>query len=262
MNKRIKLVFFLFISAYFIFGLFLYLFQTKLIYLPTKQDFFSCAEFQDYESLTYNGTRFYYKSQNSDGVLVFYHGNYGSACDRSFLKSFFEESNRDIIFVEYAGYSSDSNKPSMKLILKDAENIADFNNNYSDVLVVGVSLGSSVASYHAYFTDVDRLLLISPFNSMYEVVKLNYPLYPSRLLLRENYNSEYWIKDYIGEVLIIHGSNDVVIDPNLSYKLYNELKTANKTYLLIKDYGHNDLWDSDLVVNSVSSFIEFVDENE
>ena len=89
-----------------------------MIYYPDNQDFYGCEGFKDYEKINFNGTRFYLFEQ-SDSVLVYYHGNAGSACDRSFLKDIFEQSNHTLVFVEYAGYSNDTKKPSVVLFLKD-----------------------------------------------------------------------------------------------------------------------------------------------
>ncbi|MFC1756459.1 hypothetical protein ACFLY1_00730, partial [Patescibacteria group bacterium] len=73
-------------------------------------DFKSCTFFQDSQKINIGGTRAYYK-ENSKKLILFYHGNAGSACDRSFLRDEFQKLGYSYIFVEYTGYSNDSRKP-------------------------------------------------------------------------------------------------------------------------------------------------------
>lgn len=89
-KKMISSVIIAMIITYFLVGLYLFFFQKSMIYFPNDQDFESCTGFKDYEKINHNGTRFYLK-QISDQAIIYYHGNAGSACDRSFIKDLFEQ---------------------------------------------------------------------------------------------------------------------------------------------------------------------------
>jgi esterase/lipase len=246
------------IASYILNGLILFLRQRSIIYYPDKQDFESCPGFADYSKKNYNGTRFYYKQKSTDNVIVHYHGNAGSTCDRSYFKQILETTDSSIIFVEYAGYSNDTKKPSEKLILEDVRNIDNFikENNFKNVTIYGQSIGSGAASYHTSLDNVSSLILVAPFSGLYDIAKSIYKIYPVSILLKEKYDNIKWLENYKGKLLVIHGDKDEIIQPKFSQKLFDEVTTEKKEYFLIKDKGHNDLWTSREFNNKIIEFIK------
>ncbi|MBR9675429.1 alpha/beta hydrolase [Candidatus Woesearchaeota archaeon] len=245
------------IIIYFLFGIFLFLNQKSMIYYPNNQDFEKCSGFLDYQKKNHNGTRFYYKHGSADKVIIYYHGNAGSACDRSYFRPTFEQSNSSLIFVEYAGYSNDDKKPSRKLILKDVQNMHDYvkKNSYNDVLIYGHSIGTGAASYHAYLGNVNSLILVSPFSTLDEVAQSIYRIYPASIMLREKYDNIKWLKDYNGNIIILHGENDQIIPKRFSRRLFDGIPNKNKEYVLIEGKGHNDIWSSSIFKNKIIEYI-------
>lgn len=246
-----------FIITYFLFGLFLFFNQKSMIYYPDNQDFENCAGFKDYKKINYNGTRFYYKQGSFDAVIIYYHGNAGSACDRSYFKSTFEQSNNSLIFVEYAGYSNDNKKPSKKLILEDVQNIHNFveENSFKNVIVYGQSIGSGAATYHVYIGNVDSLILVTTFSRLDDVAQSKYIIYPASILLREKYDNIKWLQNFEGNIIILHGDSDFIIPHRFSQKLFDEILTEKKEYVLIEGKGHNDIWTSVIFRNKLIEFI-------
>ena len=234
--------------VYVFFGVFLYFMQSSILYHPSQRDFFDCPELEkDFEKLSVNGTRFYYSNVSDDGVLIHYHGNAWRACDRAFKQDMFESSWRSIIIAEYSGYGWDTLKPGKQNILQNTYHIADFITEtwYDDILIYWESLWTAVASYHASHSKIERLVLVSPFTSVADVASRQYPLYPIKLLLRENYTTQNWLEDYSWELVILHGKDDTIILPHFSQKLYESLEnTHTKKYILIKWSWHNDIWNS------------------
>lgn len=246
-----------FFIVYILFGLFLFFNQNSMLYYPNNQDFNQCDGFSNYEKIDFNGTRFYFKQGTQDKVIVYYHGNAGSACDRSYFKFLFEQSNASLIFVEYAGYSNDDIKPSKNRILKNVEDIHEYiaEKKYSYIIVYGESIGSGAASYHAYLGDVDNLILVTPFSKLVDVVQSKYVLYPAFILLREKYDNLEWLQDYEQSLLIIHGDKDLVIPNKFSQDLFEGVTTKNKNYVLIEGKGHNDMWSSSLFQDTIKYYI-------
>ena len=80
--KNLNIVFKDLLIIYCLFGLFLFLNQKSMLYYPDNQDFANCDRFDDYQKINFQGTRFYLKEESLDSVLVYYHGNAGSSCDR------------------------------------------------------------------------------------------------------------------------------------------------------------------------------------
>lgn len=242
--------------AYFALFIWLFLFQKKMIYFPSKAPFQDCGNFKEYEKIDHNGTRFYFK-ESGKNIVVLYHGNAGSACDRYHYKNLLEKSNNSVIVVEYAGYSSDRRKPSMKLILKDVGNVAGFINsrNFKNVIVVGESLGSGPASYHSSIQKTEKLLLISPFDSVAGMARKDYWMFPVGLLLRENYDNIKWLKNFSGNIKIIHSKSDEITPISNARNLYSSLKTKDKSFVEIEGVSHNEMLESDRFRKEVRDFV-------
>lgn len=233
------------IALYVIFGLILFSSQRSMIYYPDRQDFFDCPFFDDHQIREYNGTRFYYLESSADEVIIYYHGNAGSACDRGTLRPFFENFGWSVIFAEYAGYSDDKRRPSKELIFEDVRNINSFvDQRYGRVTIYGQSIGSGAASYHAAIGDVDTLILVAPFSSLKDVAQSKIKIYPVSLLLTENYDNIRALEDYEGRVIIFHGDADHVIPYRFSLQLFEKIEAQQKEYFLIEGKGHNDIWES------------------
>lgn len=242
MKKALKRIFIILLAVYFWFGIYIFFFQSKYIYFPDNQDFSKCSAFNTAQKLNLNGTRAYYK-KNSDKLVVFYHGNAGSACDRAFLKNEFEKLRYSYIIVEYAGYSNDSRNPSKELILQDARNVNDFLSTleYSHLVLAGESIGGSVALYHSTIAKEDKVLLLSPFDDILNIARKNYPIYPIKLLLKERYDNKEWIGD-LSNIMIIHGQDDKIIPIEESKKLFEKINIKDKKFIEIDGAGHNDLF--------------------
>ncbi|MFA4819141.1 MAG: alpha/beta hydrolase [Patescibacteria group bacterium] len=241
--KLIKRLVVIIAGTYLAVGLFLFFFQNSYIYFPDSRDFAACSDFADSDKLNMDGTRAYFKHR-SEKLVVFYHGNAGSACDRAWWKPVFENLNYSHLFVEYAGYSGDARTPNKKLILQDVENVNKFlqSRQYSRLALMGESIGAAVAVYHSSIADEDQLVLIAPFDSMVNVAKKHYPFFPASLLLRENYDTRRWATD-LKSVLIVHGERDSIIPLALGRNLFEKIGIADKTFVAIPGADHNDLYD-------------------
>ena len=244
-------------TVYVLFGIFLIITQKSILYYPDNQDFFDCPGFSDYEKIVHNNTRMYYLHRSNESVLVYYHGNAESACARANTRPTLEHNfNHSMIYVEYAGYSDDTRRPSQEKILQDIQNTQDFTQNYTNILVYGQSLGAAAASYHAGQGGVSALMLVTPFDSLVHLAQDRYWFYPIRFMLQEHYDNIEWLQDFEGSVIILHGSDDWIIPPTYSKNLYDSLQTTNKEYFLIESYEHNNIWFSQEFRSELRTFLE------
>ncbi len=243
-----------------LFILFIYMFlnQNNYIYFPDNQDFDNCPGFADSERVRVNDTRMYYlKDEYADTAVVYYHGNAGSACGRSFIKDTLKDRGVSLLFVEYAGYSNDTRRPSRKLILKDVENVINFIDRagYERKFLMGTSLGTAVVAYHQSIQKPDKVVLLAPFDKLSEVGKIHYPFLPVSLLLREEYDTAGWLKDHTGEILIVHGALDEIVPLELAMRLYEAIPSDNKNLITVEGASHNDLLLRPEVWETVTSFL-------
>lgn len=248
-----------FIIFYLVFGLILYVNQRSMLYFPNNQDFNNCVSFKDYQKINYNGTRLYVKT-GFENVIVIYHGNAGSACDRDYFKSYFKDINYSIIVVEYIGYSNDTIKPTKNLIFNDVKNVNNYlkENQFKKTTVYGESIGTGAATYHANIGKVDDLILITPFSKLENLVQSKYIIYPASIMLKDKYDNIQMLQNFKGKLIIFHGNKDLVIPTKFSKELFDEVSTENKKYILIDGAGHNDIWyfpDFDIKMKEIVSNI-------
>ena len=232
-------------TAYIILGTLMLFNQDKFFYHPSEKSFHDCLGFKDYSKETFNSTRFYFKElENKDRLIIYYSGNSGRACDRSPIRKSYEKYNSSIIFVEYSGYGGDDKKPSIELLLKDVHNIANFieMKNYNEIIVIGESLGSSLAVFQSTISKVDNLILLAPFYSTKSLGKQLFPYYPISFLEIENYDTNTWLRDYEKKLTIIHGKFDKNIPISQSIRLFEEAKTKSKALFILTFAEHNDLY--------------------
>ncbi|MFT4312760.1 MAG: alpha/beta hydrolase [Candidatus Woesearchaeota archaeon] len=230
--------------VYVLFGVYLYLAQTSLIFYPDNQDFKNCPGFSDFQIKQIHDTRFYYKFESKESVLVYYHGNAGSACARSPTREHLQRPGMSMIYVEYTGYSNDQKTPSTKKLQQNVHDIIAFleEEGFEKVIVYGQSLGSALGAYHAKNAQVDALFLVSTFPSLHEVAQSKYRIYPASVLLREQLYTQNWLETYTGRAVLIHGTADRIVPTRFSRQVYDSLRTEDKAYFLIENRGHNDLW--------------------
>ncbi|OGE81853.1 MAG: hypothetical protein A3E98_03125 [Candidatus Doudnabacteria bacterium RIFCSPHIGHO2_12_FULL_48_11] len=244
------------ILTYFGLGLILFFMQNKYIYFPTNQDFYDCPGFEDAEKVNWQGTRMYVK-QKTDRWIVMYHGNAGSACDRSYLKLEFEKLGYSYIFVEYAGYSNDNLEPSHEKLVKNVDAVIDYLGQFkpTSVAVLGESLGTALASYHAATAKVDKLLLIAAFNNLSDLAAYHYKVYQVKLLLRDKFPAEEWLAE-AENVLFIHGAEDDIIPVEFGRRFYQGIKAGQKQFVEITGAGHNDIYDFSQTYEAIENYLK------
>lgn len=227
--------------------LLLFIFQKNLIYFPGKKDFSDCAGFQGSELINYNSVRGYFTAKNKDKVVVFYHGNAGRACDRGYLNKLFLDKEYSTFFVEYSGYAEENNSPSKKLILQNVDDVIIFLNTkgFKNIVVVSESIGTGPATYHAYKSNVSKLILITPFNNLIDVAQAHYPIFPAKLLLTENFTPDKWIENYSGPVSFIFAENDEIMTGGVGQKLFEASHSTLKITHTVLSSGHNSIYESE-----------------
>jgi len=242
MQKRNRIALIGFAIFYISYGLMLTFKQESLIYQPWPQDFLACTALDTDEKITFNGTRLYVKDTHLP-TAVLYHGNAGSACDRAWYTELFGAAGYGYVLVEYAGYSNDTRSPSHELILADVKNVIAFlsERQVAEVVVVGESIGTGPAAYHASLAAPQKLLLISPFTNLAALAKNQFWFYPTSLLVDNAYDNVAALANYKGAVQIIHGEKDTLIPLRQAQTLYDSLGT-NKAIHIVSGVGHNDLF--------------------
>jgi pimeloyl-ACP methyl ester carboxylesterase len=161
-----------------------------------------------------------------------------------------------VYLLAYRGYGASDGEPSQPALLADALAIYDEaqrRHPAAPPAVIGRSLGSGVASYVAWRRPVDRLVLVTPFDSLAAVAQEHYPWLPVRWLLRERYPSAAWLRAYRARWLVVRAGRDTVVPPARTDALIAAVPQPPEV-VAMPDAGHNAL-DEAMYAKALTEFL-------
>lgn len=226
--------------GYVLFALILFIFQRKLLYLPSdlkppKQQVIEegLRYWPSYED--YRGFTSAKESTDVEGTIIVFHGNAGTAYHRSFYIDALSQYKLRVILAEYPGYGGRSGQPSEDVLVNDAiETLRLAHQTHGEPLFLwGESLGSGVVSSVVSQTDVPLkgLALFLPWDSLANVAQTHYWYLPARWLVLDKYNSVENLQQFAGNIAVMLAEDDEVIPAQHGRALYESLTTHKKLWL-------------------------------
>jgi alpha-beta hydrolase superfamily lysophospholipase len=184
------------------------------------------------------------KKGDNSGTVVVFHGNAGAACHRGYYAAALNRLGLRVILAEYPGYGGRSGTPSEKVFVADAlETIQLVHGEYGDPLYLwGESLGAGVvaAVIKKSAISIKGAVLLTPWDSLPSVAQTHYWYFPTRYLVREQYNNIANLNDYHGNVAVVLAGNDNVVPPKHGQKLYDSITTQKQLWHFAQA-GHNTM---------------------
>jgi len=228
------------VILYVFIGIFLYVFQRDLLYSPSSKINYTATRMTlKHESETLNTI---VVNEGKENAVIYFGGNAETVFYNveKFKSSF---SDFTLYLVEYRGYGWSSGIPTEENLFKDALFLYDtIKNKHQKINVVGRSLGSGVASYLTSKREVNKLALITPFDSLEYVAQQMYPFYPLGLLLKDKYRSVKHLESRTSKnILILMAENDTLIPVSHGYSLAKSLPKKEVQVELIDNAGHNTI---------------------
>lgn len=151
--------------------------------------------------------------------------------------------DRTIYLVAYRGYAASEGKPSEAALIADARALFDrVAQSHAQVAVIGRSLGSGVAVQLAATRPVERLVLVTPFDSLVRVAASYFPWLPVNALMRDRFESWRYVNDIHCPVLVVQAEDDEVIPAARTMALIHAFKQP-PAWQLVAEAGHNDIQD-------------------
>jgi pimeloyl-ACP methyl ester carboxylesterase len=242
MFLRVMLVFVaLALLLYSAFCVYLYWGQRQLVYHPEAT--WSVRQAPDFE-LNRDGVKLRGWVVNpGKAKAVLYFGGNGERVEdtRTVLAQWLPD--RTIYLLAYRGYGASEGEPSETALVGDA--IALFDQvapQYTSIAAIGRSLGSGVAVQLAARRPVERLVLVTPFDSLMRVAEGYYPWMPVKVLMRERFDSWRYVADIHCPVLLIRAEQDEVIPAKRTAALAAAFPQA-PLQQVVADAGHNTIQD-------------------
>lgn len=185
------------------------------------------------------------------GVVFFLHGN-GGNLDSWFVNTdVYRQANVDLFMLDYRGYGKSSGRIESEAQLHEDVRAA-WNHiapGYAGrrVVIYGRSLGSALAAHLAASVRPDRLILVSPYQSMQALAAEHYPWVPG-FALRYPLRTDAALAHLSAgparpevPVLLVHGDRDTLIPIDHSGALLGAAPHASLQ--VVEGGAHNDLQD-------------------
>ena len=228
----------------------LFFFQEKLIFQPQKLDKNYQFKFgQDFEEINIKSTDgkilngLLFKSENPRGLVFYLHGNAGSLTSWGTIAKTYTDLNYDIFIIDYRGYGKSEGKiTSQEQLFKDNETAyAELKKRYNEdeIIVMGFSIGTGMASKLASTNNPKLLILKAPYYNLTDMIRHIHPMIPT-FKLKYKFETNKYLKSCRMPVIIFHGEQDEIIYSGSSLKLKEEFKTQD-TLIMLNGQGHNGI---------------------
>jgi pimeloyl-ACP methyl ester carboxylesterase len=180
------------------------------------------------------------------GTIIIFHGNAGTAADRSYYTDELGALGYRVILAEYPKYGRRDGTLGEKAFVADAQATVRLalQTYGGPVFLLGESLGCAVAA--GVIKDpslkIEGLLLITPWDTLAAVSKTHFPWLPVRLFLKDRYDSKENLRPFPGRIAVVAAERDEIVPIKHAQALYQALPGAKKMWT-IAGAGHNDWLD-------------------
>jgi len=178
------------------------------------------------------------------GTIVLFHGNGGTAYDRSFYLEPLTDLGFRVILAEYPQYGGRPGKVGEKPFVADGlETVRKAFEQYGEPLyLLGESLGCGVAAAVARQTTapIAGIILITPWDTLALVAKSLFPYLPVAMLLTDKYDSIDNLKKFQRNIAVVGAEQDEILPIRHAHNLFANLPEGKKRMWVIQGAGHND----------------------
>jgi pimeloyl-ACP methyl ester carboxylesterase len=204
-----------------------------------------------------NQTAFFWRNSDSgtapQSLWLLFGGNGTVALDWMGLLPHFADPRTAFLLIEYPGYGICEGSPSPQSILENSENAfrallehEHWNLRADAIRVLGHSLGGAAALQFAAKHPVRKIVAISTFTTMADMVRATIRISLGRLL-RHRFNNVASMKailsqNQVPEINIFHGQADRLVPVHMGRAL-SELDPSRIKFVEIPGADHNDVLD-------------------
>ncbi len=225
-----------------------YFFQEKLIFYPQRAPggSKSIARYEHLEitmevdEVTLHG---WLLSEGKEKLIVYYGGNAEEVSHT--IDDFRHLKKYTVLLMNYRGYGKSEGTPEERSLCKDALHIFDYITDTLDFqpensVLFGRSLGTSIALYVASKRKVSSIILVTPFDSIQNIVQDKIPIIPVDLIMKHPFNSLPYAEEVRCPSLVLIAKEDRVIKNTYSINLVKHMR-GKCTYHIIENAGHNNI---------------------
>jgi pimeloyl-ACP methyl ester carboxylesterase len=164
--------------------------------------------------------------------------------------------DRSLFLVNYRGYGGSSGRPSEDALVDDALAVFDtVRRHHSEIAVMGRSLGSGIAVQLATARPVERLVLVTAFDSLVNVAREYFGWLPVGLLMQDRYESVRRVRDVTAPALLVIAGEDEIIPRARADALAHAFAPGQVQVVVVPGVGHNTLDLADAYLSTVGAFL-------
>jgi fermentation-respiration switch protein FrsA (DUF1100 family) len=243
-------IFAVLLIAYSALGWTLYFMQPTFVYKPVRDVSYTPDElgldFEEVTLKTADGVQlssWYVPAENSELTVLFCHGNGGNITHRLDSINVLNKLGLNCFIFDYRGYGKSEGQPSEEGTYLDAMAaykwlIETRKLPANKIIILGRSLGGSIAAELARKVKVAGLIIESGFTSYVDMGRKFYPYMPVRWFAKFSYRTIDYIREVRCPVLVIHSRNDEIAPFEFGLELY---RMANEPKEFVEIFGgHND----------------------
>ena len=261
--KFLKIFSLLLLLAYAVICAYLYSQQRSLLYFPQVEDRNYSKQFQQFEiEFKHGDVRLHgwgnIQNVHSQNPLLIYYGGNGDEASRN-LPLISEFGVQNFLIMNYRGYGRSHGAPEEQDLKNDALYIFDevskqYDIDSDSIILLGRSLGTGIATYLASERDVKKVVLITPYDSIVNVAKNQFPLFPVSLLMHQRFESNKLAPLIEEPVLCLIAEYDQIIPSQHANQLCDVWKGKMQKQTFAKA-THNDITRHPDFANAVSLFV-------
>ena len=207
-----------------------------------------------------------YNSRTEKSPLIIYFGGNFQNSSKTFNK-FFEGkydyfAGYNIISIDYPKYGLSEGEISDENLFEEALLVYDYSKNLElvdqdNIVVIGYSIGTGMATYLASQRDVKGLILVAPYDELLSIYNANLPIFygPLKNLTKYKLESKKYAENIETSTLIVTSYADEVINHNFSERLVEHFKNVDKV-LMLKDAKHEDYFYNRDVLEEIQEYLQ------
>lgn len=240
------------LASYFLIVLLLYFFQKRIIFIPYRDIVATPSDiglkFDDVYFRTQDGTSlngWFIPAAKAEYTVLFCHGNGGNISHRLDTIALYNRIPLNFFIFDYRNYGKSSGSLSEKGLYEDIAAAWKYLTETrkippEKIIIVGRSLGGSIAAHAAAEFAPGGLILESTFTSMTEIAGHRLPFLPVSCLLHYKLPTVENLAKVKCPVLIIASPDDTIVPFKYGKKLFAEAPEP-KTFLQLTG-DHNDCY--------------------
>ena len=253
-------------TAYFAVLLILAIGQRNFIYPAPKGEGRDVPGFEEVLYRTSDGlelTAGYRAASEGKPTIVYFHGNGADWQSSVVATDRLTPSGYGVLAAEYRGYRGNPCSPSEEGLYADGRAVLAYlaaqGVRESDIVLIGNSIGSGVATQMATEITPRALVLISPFASLPQIAGEKLWWLPARMLVRDQFDNKAKFPDVTAPILLLHGDADTLIPHHHSEELFAANPAAEM--VIFAGAGHDLAWQDD-AEQIVLQFLEGLDAED